>query len=179
MNNKKYFLINNVVLLTVAVSLMGCSSTSSRKSTDSQAPLDREERRFEKTGKLLGAEGLLFGGDSNKKSSSGVVGVRVNPYLWKAALDVLSFMPLVSVDANGGVLITDWYMGDQKVSERVKVTVEITSTELKVQSLKVLVHKQKLNGSHWVNIADVDRETSAELENIILSKARNLRMKDK
>jgi uncharacterized lipoprotein len=158
------------------LALSGCSIMNS-KNTKVELPKDRQERREESTGKLLGAESLVFGGGSSSSSrAQSGTGMTVNPHLWRAALETLSFMPIASADANGGVLVTDWYTGESKTSERIKVTVEITSTELRVKSLKVLVHKQHLKGGTWVNQQDQNRETAAELETIILGKARQLRM---
>ena len=35
--------------------------------------------------------------------------IGVNSYLWRAAVDTLSFAPLITADRNGGVIVTDWY----------------------------------------------------------------------
>ena len=43
--------------------------------------------------------------------------IGVNAYLWRAALDTISFAPLLQADANGGVIITDWYANPQ-IAER-------------------------------------------------------------
>ena len=50
--------------------------------------------------------------DSKKSDSSGGGGgggIGVNAFLWRGALDTLSFLPLTSADPFGGVIITDWY----------------------------------------------------------------------
>ena len=76
----------------------------------------------------------LFG--SNK---SGGGSMNVNQYLWQAALNTLSFMPLASADSNGGVIITDWYEDPNYPGERYKVNAIINSTDLRVESLKLTV----------------------------------------
>ena len=52
--------------------------------------------------------------------------IGVNSYLWRAALDTLSFAPLAQVDSSGGVIVTDWYANPGTPNDRVKVTVNHT-----------------------------------------------------
>ncbi|HEX6218982.1 MAG TPA: DUF3576 domain-containing protein, partial [Sphingomicrobium sp.] len=40
---------------------------------------------------------------------SRMTSIGVNTYLWRAAIDTVSFAPLLQADANSGVIITDWY----------------------------------------------------------------------
>ena len=72
--------------------------------------------------------------------------IGVNSYLWRATLDTLAFMPLVSADPYGGVVITDWYSDPQKPDERFKCTVYILDTRLRGDALKVTVFKEVSNG---------------------------------
>src|SRR3712207_294026 len=54
-----------------------------------------------------------------------VTTIGVNSYLWRAALDTLSFAPLAQVDSAGGVIVTDWYSNPNAPGDRVKVTATI------------------------------------------------------
>ena len=67
--------------------------------------------------------------------------LKVNPYLWQASLDKLSFMPLASSDAEGGVIVTDWKTFSN--NEQFKVVVHIYSQKLQANSLKAEVYKRK------------------------------------
>jgi uncharacterized lipoprotein len=100
--------------------------------------------------------------------------IGVNAYLWRAALDTLSFMPIAQIDSNGGVIITDWYSTPQAPNERVKVTVSILDTELRADALQVATVRQTLAGSGWVD-APVRAGTVQKLEEIILGRARDIR----
>lgn len=100
--------------------------------------------------------------------------IGVNAYLWQASLETLSFMPMASVDSNGGVLVTDWYAAPQTPNERVKVTVAILDTELRADAIRVSVSRQQLAGSGWVE-ATVRAGTVQKLEEAILGRARDLR----
>ena len=99
----------------------------------------------------------------------------VNGYLWRAALDTASFMPLVSADAIGGVIITDWYAPPETPDQRLKLTVLVRGAELESEGVKVTVFRQVLDdGGQWVD-STVDSNTQTDMENIILSQARVLR----
>ena len=101
--------------------------------------------------------------------------LKVNPYLWQASLDKLSFMPLASSDAEGGVIVTDWKTFSN--NEQFKVVVHIYSQKLQANSLKAEVYKRRLKNGAWVDDT-VDNRLSAETENAILMQARELYHRD-
>ena len=114
-----------------------------------------------------------FGGG---KSAPVVAGIGVNSYLWRATLDTLSFMPLASADPYGGVVITEWYANPEKQDERFKCTVYILDTRLRADGLSVAVFKQVKDASGtWVDASASD-QTSTDIENSILTRARQLRL---
>lgn len=100
--------------------------------------------------------------------------IGVNSYLWRASLDTLGFAPLLQADSNGGVIVTDWYANPQNPGERVKVTVSILDTDLRADALRVAASRQVSQGNAWVD-APVQAATVQKLEDIILTKARELR----
>jgi predicted small lipoprotein YifL len=117
------------------------------------------------------------GGRPNKTAdlaASRVTTIGVNSYLWRASLDTLSFMPLAQVDSNGGVIVTDWYANPSAPSERMKVTVAILDQDLRADALRVAASRQLLTNGQWVD-TPVQAATVQKLEEIILSKARDLR----
>ena len=126
------------------------------------------------TGTLFGPGGL-FG--AKEKSGDGGTGVAVNAYLWRASLDTINFIPLVSADPFGGVIITDWYTPSEAPSERMKVQVTILDRELRADGVRVSVFKQQTNAKAggWVD-APVDSHTNTDIENAILTRARQLRI---
>lgn len=107
-------------------------------------------------------------------AASKVTSIGVNAYLWRASLDALSFMPLVQTDSNGGVIVTDWYANPGNPGERMKVTVTILDQDLRADALRVSAARQVSQGGGWVD-APVQAATVQKLEEIILTKARDLR----
>ena len=103
-------------------------------------------------------------------------GIGVNAYLWRATLDTLSFMPLASADPWGGVVNYDWYTNPQTPNERFKATVFILDTRLRADALNVTVTKEVRDATGgWIG-APVAAQTETDLENAILTKARQLNL---
>jgi len=100
--------------------------------------------------------------------------IGVNSYLWRAAIDTLSFAPLLTADSNGGVIITDWYVSPNNPGERAKLTVSILDQELRADALRVSASRQVNQNGVWVD-APVAGATVQKLEDIIRTRARDLR----
>lgn len=160
--------------LVIMTSLPGCSS-SGGENMEYDYPITAKEARREKRGKLTGEGGLdLFGGGKDQNNGSSSIGV--NSFLWRATLDTLSFMPLSSVDPHGGVIITDWYEDPAARGERFKLNVLILSTALRSDAVKVSVFKQTQTESGTWRDATVQETTARDLEDKILTRARELRI---
>ena len=107
-------------------------------------------------------------------AASKVTTIGVNSYLWRASLDTLSFMPLLQTDSNGGVIVTDWYVNPRAPTERMKVTVTILDQDLRADAVRVAALREVNQGGQWV-AAPVQAATVQKLEDIILTRARDLR----
>lgn len=107
-------------------------------------------------------------------AASQVTTIGVNAYLWRAALETLSFAPIAQTDSNGGVIATDWYSNPQNQGERVRVTAVILDRDLRADALRVTAARQTLTNGQWVD-APVTAATVQRLEDIILTRARDLR----
>jgi hypothetical protein len=108
-------------------------------------------------------------------STSGHITLGVNSYLWHAALDTLSFMPLQSADPFGGVILTDWYSDPADPNERMRANVYILDRKLRADGLKIAVFRQTKTGDAWAD-AQVNPDTATKLEDAILTRARELRL---
>ena len=133
---------------------------------------------------VVAALGLALGGCAHKPktraadvASASITSIGVNSYLWRASLETLSFMPLTQADSAGGVIVTDWYSNPSNPSERVKVSVSILDQDLRADALRVAASREVLQNGTWVG-AQVQAATVQKLEDIILTKARDLRRSD-
>ncbi len=135
---------------------------------------DIKKTRF--LSKDSGGETTSLLGDPDKKDSQGGSGIGVNGFLWRASLDTISFMPLISADPFGGVIITDWYAPPESRDERFKITVYILGRDLRADGVRASVFRQlRVAGGDWVDAA-VEKRTQIEIEDAILTRARQLRV---
>ena len=123
-----------------------------------------------------GAKLPFVGGKSATPAANAQAGIGVNAFLWRATLDTLSFMPLLTADPWGGVVNYDWYVNPQTPNERFKTTVFILDTRLRADALNVTVSKEVRDASGAWTAAPVAAQTETDLENAILTKARQLNL---
>lgn len=157
------------LLLAAASAVTACASDNDRSEGQSRL------------GDSGGGFSLPFFGDdddnedANSDTALGGAQIGVNSFLWRASLDTLNFMPLASEDPYGGVIITDWYADPARPNERFKAQVYILDTRLRADALNVSIFRQTLTNGAWVDAA-VDPATASQIENAILTKARQLRL---
>ena len=113
-----------------------------------------------------------------QSSESSVGGANVNAYLWRASLNILSFTPLISTDALGGTIISDWYINKKNKNQRMKITAFIKTAELKSNGIGVKVHIQSFKDGYWSETY-TNKDLETKIENTILNEARNLRINSK
>jgi hypothetical protein len=128
---------------------------------------------YAKPESIFGKGGLFSTGRADNRK--GENGIEVNSYLWRAALDTVSFMPLASADPFGGVILTDWYTDPASPKERTKLNVFILGRELKADGVKVKAFRQIQKNGAWRD-APVSADTGRKLEDAILTRARQMRV---
>ena len=158
------------------------SGTKFNSGINKELALQDAETRLQSGGGLFGSDGLGLddipgvGGKKNNQTQTTSMVMPVNTYLWKGALDTISFMPLNSADPFGGTILTDWYSTTNNQNERCKLNILITGMELKSQNLKVTSFCQYFEEGKWINI-ETDVDNNIKLENAILNKAKKIRLK--
>ena len=161
-------MLKNIILLFSFIILLSCSSN---KSVDNN-PITGEKKNpgiFSKdSGKGVSLSDLL-----NPQSSDSTV--NVNGYLWRASLNVLSIAPLISTDALGGTIISDWYINKNIKNKRIKIMAYIKTSELRSDGISVKVHVQNLKNGFWTETY-TDEKLASQIENNILNEARNYRI---
>ena len=153
------------------------SGTPFNSATDKKLAMDDAQNRLITGGGLFGKKASLnfFGDENNTQQSSVGVGLPVNPYLWKASIETINFMPLASTDPFAGTIITDWYTAENNFGERCKLNIFINGADMKTDNLKVLSFCQSLKNNQWVN-SPSNSENNTRLENAILNKAKKLKL---
>ena len=161
-----------------ALSVVACSGSKPNPTQPGYMGYDAPGGGEMPGGSILGDSSLSFGAGKRRPSgdnaAAGGGSLGVNAYLWRGALDTLSFMPLASADPFGGVIITDWYTPATASGERFKATAYILGRELRSDGVRVTIFRQVLQNGQWVD-AGVSPVTVGEIENKVLSRARELR----
>jgi hypothetical protein len=170
---------NSLTILTCAAIGLGLSACGGLGEREAKYPTGASRSAntdsiYEKPQSILGEGGLkLLGGD--KGPTDGVI--TVNSFLWRAALDTLSFMPISSVDPFGGVILTDWYSAPETPNERYKLNVFVLGSQLRSDAIKVSVFKENRASSNasWKTVS-IKNEMARKIEDTILTRARELRV---
>jgi hypothetical protein len=165
------------VSLLAVLGLAGCSGAKPSSTDPGYVGNQGPQGGQMPGGSILGESNIVFGNAKTKPggdSAGGGGALGVNAYLWRGALDTLSFMPLASADPFGGVIITDWYTPSASNGERFKATAYILGRELRSDGVRVAIFRQVLQNGQWVD-QPVSPVTVGEIENKVLSRARELR----
>ena len=170
--------ICTIIAVATLLGLSGCGGHTGGPPT----PGNYEGTQNAGSAGLFGNGGIVLGSTGKKGGGAGESPtLGVNAYLWRGALDTLSFMPLASADPFGGVIITDWYEpptpdGAPTAAnpERFKATAYILGRELRSDGVRVSIFRQVMNDGRWVD-ASVSPTTVGDIENKMLARARELR----
>ena len=154
---------NIVVFITLIVFLNSCGGLKPDWSKTAEPDGRKRARQNVEEGRGFGT-GLFNkgGGNTNFEFASS------NP-LWRASLDTLDFMVLATVDYAGGLIISDWY-SQTNSDEAIKITVRFLDNEVRVDSLKIAVHKKKCVNSNCI-VNKVDTDLTSDIRDKILKKA--------
>ena len=90
--------------------------------------------------------------------------------MWRASLETIDFMPLLTVDYAGGLIITDWY-SDGSSRESIKITIKFLDTEVRVDAMIIDIHKKVCNEMNNCKISKIDTKLNFEIRDKILKKA--------
>jgi hypothetical protein len=158
-------------LLLPVILLAACASDNVKPAETNPTDMPKGPGLFSgKSGNILDA----FKSQNGGSTATGRIGV--NAYLWRASLDTISFMPITQADSAGGVITTDWYANPDKPNERVRASILILGKTLRADALKVNLFKQsKTKAGNWTDMP-ADPATDRQLEDIILTKARSLKV---
>jgi len=175
-----YFIIATLflnLLLTSGCSLDDTEIERARPNEDWGTMRERERREALGDTSEETFIGNLFKGLMDKKESN-ISGIEVNPFLWRATLDTLSFMPLESADPFGGVIITDWYSNSETSTEKFKIIAYIMGKKLRVDAIKVSIFKKiKNSDNEWVD-KKTNNALKNKIEDAILTNARKYKIEN-
>ena len=167
MRHSLYFIASFLLILTTA-----CGPFKYKPVDAKEFPPDPKERvkKNIEEGRGFRIMGSLDKGGKFEFASS-------NP-LWRATLDTLDFMPLVSANYSGGIVITDWYTENNTPAESVKITVRFLTNEIRSDAIKVIIHRKKCESFGNCKVNAIENSTNNEIKLAILKKAARLKKED-
>tara|TARA_B100001057_G_scaffold228751_1_gene229028 strand:+ start:358 stop:903 length:546 start_codon:yes stop_codon:yes gene_type:complete len=113
--------------------------------------------------KLFDARRGMMGGAFQFANSNG---------LWRASLDVISFMPLSSVNYSGGIIVTDWYSENNNPNESIKISIRFLTNEIRSDALDIKIFNRKCDSNSFnCKFTDSSENLVTELKKEILKKA--------
>ena len=149
--------------LGTALLLSSCSGLKATSVKQSEEPISF----------FTGKAGGTKLSDIGKREQSGD-SLPVNALLWRAALDIASFVPLDDVDTFGGSIVTEWHQPKETPNQRLKLTMFVVGRELRSDAITVRAYIQNRLGTEWVD-AGRDEALGRKLEDLVLTRARELR----
>lgn len=170
-NERNNIMIKILITTTCLLTLSACGGIKKEAKYPTGADRASTEQQggiYSKAPTIWGNGKSILNPDGNEEKGEGIT---VNSFLWRAALDTISFMPLANADPFGGVILTDWYNDEATPSEEIKLNILILGKELKASAVKVTVFR-KVNGKNVAPSVD----TARKLEDAILTRARQMRI---
>ena len=181
---KPSFMLKNLIFIQIIIFLLvACSQNEIAKSPQNTEKRTEKQKAMEQ---IVEKRGVNLPSDSTLIEDGGILSLEnifgfdpkdsyaINSILFSVALDKIDFMPLASVDANSGVIVTDWYSFDQGKT-RIKINLRVINEEMQNESLTVSLFKQTFENNNWVDIGK-DEQQAAKIKNSILSTARDLKI---
>tara|TARA_B110000971_G_C19855381_1_gene429093 strand:+ start:289 stop:822 length:534 start_codon:yes stop_codon:yes gene_type:complete len=161
------------IFLILVLALFSNACTKNKDSADGtiikkkKRDPNLKKRADEYKGAIIGGkDGVLFGGGQSTAQFA------ADNMLWRASLQTLNFIPLVSANYSGGVIVTDWYSRENS-NDAIKIQVVFKSDELSTNSIEIISHK-KICNTNGCRTTAMDQNFNSEIKNKILERARVL-----
>ena len=146
--------------------ILQLTSCGMYRPTDAREFPPEPEKRVQKN--LDEGRGFRLFKDDNK---GGVFDFASSNELWRASLDTLDFMPLISADYGGGIIITDWYNENNNYEDAIKISIRFLTNEIRSDALNIKVYTKKCENLNKCSINENNSEIQNKLITTILSKA--------
>ena len=160
--NQAIFRILAIILLILPM-LSSCGIYRPVKAKDyPPEPEKRIKKNIEEGRGLRLFKGRKKGGTFDFASSNA---------LWRASLDTISFMPLLTADYGGGIIITDWFNNTNNENQSIKISIQFLSNEIRSDALDIKVFKKNCEINKNCKIVSSEGKLNNELKLAILKKA--------
>ena len=161
-------LITTLSSLLLLFFLSACGPLAFDKNTKAKDISPDPKKRVEKN--LTEGRGFRLS-DQMGKNDTTYSFASSNP-LWKATLDILDFMPLVSANYSGGIVITDWYSEKDNPNQSIKITVRFLTNEIRSDALDISIHEKIcVSNSFDCSVSKIESKLENDIKIAILKRA--------
>ncbi len=172
-SNKIANYIKNFFLIILILSFFqSCGGIKLKRADVKDVPINDAEKRERN---IKEGRGITIGGN---KKGSGSFEFATSNEMWRAAMDVLDFVPLTTADYSGGIIITDWYSDNLDSQESIKIMINFLSNEIRADGIKVKVYKKICNNNQACNTQLMSSELDNEIKLAVLKKAAKIQKAD-
>ena len=161
------------LFLIILFTIFSAACTKNKESADGTVIKKKKrdhnlnKRADEYKGAIIGGkDGVLFGGGQSTAQFA------ADNMLWRASLQTLNFIPLISANYSGGVIVTDWYSRENS-NDTIKIQVVFKSDELSTNSIEIISHKKMCN-SNGCRTTAMEQSFNSKIKDKILERARVL-----
>ena len=165
MTKLSYFFKITVFFIFLLV-LSSCEALKYKKTKAGEVPINADDRVAKNIEEGRGFR--LFDSDKNK---GGTFDFASSNELWRATLDTIDFMPLVSANYSGGIIITDWYNDGKSSGQSVKISVRFLTNEIRADALDIKVFTKNCETTIDCRVSENKGTLVTQLTKSILKKA--------
>ena len=146
----------------------GCQALKYKKVDAREFPPDPKERVKKN---LEEGRGFTLNETFGNVGKGGVFDFASSNELWRASLDTIDFMPLLSANYSGGIIITDWYSDGKNAGESIKISIRFLTNEIRSDALDVKVFIKKCKSLESCLVTETKGVLVSELKKKILYQA--------
>ena len=163
LNLKK--ILSSLFISIILISLNSCGTGGDARKNPPEPEL-RVKKNLEE-GRGFTIDNMM----KKRKQGSGSFEFASSNELWRASLDTIDFMPLLSVNYSGGIIITDWYSDGVNIDESVKISIRFLTNEVRADALDIKVFYKKCNQIMNCKILEKSGSLKEEIKRKILNQA--------
>lgn len=163
-------ILKSILLIFIAIYLNSCGIHRPVDARKVSPNANERVKQNQKEGK-----GITFGNILKKKSGDFQF-ASSNP-MWRAAIEVLDFVPLSNVDYGGGVIVTDWYNNANSNEDSIKLMIQFLTNEIRADGIKVNIYKKRCVSENNCTTSLLNSNLNNEIKLAILKKASLLKKK--
>ena len=150
-----------ILLFVISLAISSCSSPK----IDPTYPENPDIVRKTRAGRFFNDPVTIYGGNKKANEKAKQVEIENKNPLWLASIDVVgSLFPIAIIDANSGIIVTEWYQNNDSQNERIKINALVKGGgEIKEENLTISIFNQTRDKKGLWNDKKIDNAIAVKL----------------